>query len=191
MNAYGFDLKKVGTSVNSSELTKLKEIVLVRDFIIKQKNVSEGTRKKWLLVGLAALVIGAGLTSLSIVISETASKTYTYRYESKGIIKEGESRYIYTSMPEYKQFIVTASLEEFHNKYKKDPLFSRLDYSIKQFDQHIGEFYDTQTEQGSRRYLLTNVIKKPFNMKIIWVLITTGVMFLVAGFTSIFISKRW
>ncbi len=37
MVAYEFDINKIGAEISESELSKLKEIVLIRDFIINQK----------------------------------------------------------------------------------------------------------------------------------------------------------
>jgi transcriptional regulator with XRE-family HTH domain len=188
MKAYGFDMQKVGEKVSDSELSKLKEIVLIRDFIVKQRVDNTEVRRKWLKLGLIAIVIGTGLISFSIMNSENARVTHSYRYESKGIIKDGESRYLYAAMPTYQQFLDRG---QHPMPYKLDPVYKRLDYDIKRYNTDNGEFFDTITEKGSRRYLLTSVREKEHKNDLLWLFATAGIMLLAGGLSSLYISRRW
>ncbi len=192
MATYEFDLHKIAEKVSQSELSKFKEIVLIRDFIIKQRHTSTGERRKWLKIGLVALMLGSGLMSIGFVLQhEVESLNYSYRYESKGLIKVGESRYLYMHMPSYRDFSLMAVNEHLSQNYRKDPLFERLDYKIEVSAKHLGEFFDSKEPEVSRRYKLTDINRDPVDKSRYWIIFSFGVMLLVGGITSLNISKRW
>ncbi len=97
-------------------------------------------------------------------------------------------------MPSYRNFLALEDLTSIMRKqYQKSPLLKRLDYDIIKVKEYKGEFYDTQTEAGSRRYLLidssSSLHLEENSWR--WLLLSVGTMLIVGGVTSLFISRRW
>jgi len=188
ISVYGFTIKQVSEAVHSNELEKLKDIVMIREFIISTKKRSETERRRLLVFGVVMSMIGAFLLALGIAMKDHRSRTF--QYESKGVIKSGESQFLFAEMPEYQQFIRDMEIESRRKSLQKRALFSRLDYKFESFDKHLGAFYDKPSEQGVRRYNFAGSSSKqeplPFYLGI-----SFGFMFLIGGVSLFYVSRRW
>ncbi len=213
MEAYGFDLAKMGELVNDSELEKFKEIVVIRDFIMKERHQSVDDRRKWLKRGLVGVMLGGGLLTYGHLPVD--AQVETYMYESKGVILEGESRFIFAEMPSYENYMEILQHNRLRNQasnrasenkdtvvtneqmvegpsgsLRTHKLFPRLDYKVRRSDHYSGEFYDSDARDGSRRFFLTDTSYAHVNSNNM-LSITLGVMLLLGGLGSFFISRRW
>lgn len=189
MSAYQFTMQQVSEAVQSTELEKLKEIVVVREFILSTKKRRDKDKRRFLITGVVMSMIGALLLSLGIVMHDY--KEPYYQYESKGVIKSDENIHLFMNMPDYRQFTRMMSTNgESAERIKSDVLFSRLDYQIKTIDVDVGAFYDRSVEGGVRRYqkISSGSIR---NKTMFYFGVSVGCMFLFGSFSMFFVSRRW
>ncbi|MBE1299258.1 MAG: helix-turn-helix domain-containing protein [Alteromonadaceae bacterium] len=187
MSAYQFEMKQLGEMIHGSELDRLKDIVLVRDFIITHKKQSEGVRRNWLLAGLVMMMLGVGLATHGAM--SDADQQTRHLYESKGEIKQGESHLLFAEMPSYRRY--SSTMQDSNTSSRKidlveSPLFKRLDYQQLFLNEYQGEFFDKQ----DRRFILVSSEKSRDNSSLM-LLLSVGSMLLVGGLVSLFISRRW
>lgn len=181
MTTYKFTVGDLGQLVQDSELEKLKDIVLVRDFIISHRKQHETVRRFWLIAGLISLMFGAAAMAYALKIHEQS--TSQYLYESKGEIGNDESRFLYAEFPQFNEF--NRRLPD-KPEWKEHPLFERLDYTQDVTDQFLGEFYDL----GNRRYHLVSTMRTE-SQETHFLAPSIGIMFIVGGIAAFAISRRW
>ncbi|WND03378.1 helix-turn-helix transcriptional regulator [Temperatibacter marinus] len=210
MACYEFDLKKLGEAVDDSELEKLQEIVLVRDFIMRSRTKSEKSRRRWLITGLVAVM--TGVFFMGYAFSPLHDVQVKHTYESKGVIQQKESPYIFAEMPSFSDFKrimqtggkVTMELQGIgpgpapsseRDRLKMKPLSTRLDYHVTKTWQYRGEYYDIPVKEQEkagvyRRYNLIHSKRYRTTDPIVGML-AFGLMLFVGGLASFFISRRW
>lgn len=188
MQAYQFTVKQISEQVTSTELEKLKDIVLVREFIVTSKKADNANRKKWLLAGLVMLMLGSLIFSAGIAMKEYYYKTYIY--ESKGIVKNNEAITLFTEMPHYDRFELRLRSEPDRDRLNKHPLFSRLDYQQVTWDHDRGSFYDINVDGGKRRFGFIGQKITP-NRTFHYAFVSLGAMLIIGGLASFYISRRW
>lgn len=189
MSAYQFSMQQISEAVQSNELEKLKEIVVVREFILSTKKRRDKDKRRFLMAGVVMSMIGALLLSLGIAMHDY--KEPYYRYESKGVIKPDENIHLFINMPDYREFTRTMSTNgKTARRIKDHALFSRLDYHIKTLDVDMGEFYDRAAVDGVRRYQkVSSGFKRSKTM--FYFGISVGCMLLIGSFSMFFVSRRW
>lgn len=239
LHVYEFDLKILGEAVDESELEKLQEIVLIRDFIMRSRTQGEKTRRRWLLMGLAMVMVGVFFIGYSF--SPLHDRQNHYTYESKAVLNKGENPFMFTEMPSFREYqhvlrdwdgekcdpaIEVHKTENTENiinnprakcfnpktRLQTHSLFPRLDYHTSKTWQYRGEYYDVpvKVEQTTpskvsgqeigtdrfddtgkfRRYFLidTHVVRR--HDPIVGML-AIGLMLMIGGVASFFISRRW
>lgn len=190
MNAYSFDVRQICHQVEDSELEKLKDIVLIRDFIIANKKRTQKMRHLWLLAGLVAITIGAGLVTYGIAIRQDVALEYLY--ESKGLINPGEPKFLFAEMPSYEDFSTSSRLPAVLKNLQSNPLYQRLDFEQTISLVYRGDFYDESIQSTGqiRRFVMLKQRVIPTTDRFIKIL-SIGVMFLAGGCACFFICKRW
>lgn len=201
MAAYQFTMEQINEAVQGSEFDKLKEIAVVRAFILSTKKRQDKDKRRFLLLGLLMSMLGAFLLSLGIVMHD--HQEVAYHYESKGVIKLNESEYLFTEIPEYKRFDRVMKVDEDSNtanvfsdgvKSKRrliqDPLFQRLDFQHKVVDKDLGEFFMQAVDGGQRRYYKIST-RRPSNKLPFYLGVSLGAMLLIGSLSVFYISRRW
>lgn len=188
LKVYQFSIQQISEQVQSSELEKLKDIVVVREFIVSTQKRRDKDKRRFLILGILISMFGAFLLALGV-----ASKHHTeitHQYESKGIILESESLYLFDEMPEYQMFLRMMQGEPTQNKIKSNPLYERLNYLHTSFDYDRGLFYQEKVEGGIRMF---NKIGRDANRNywFHYLAVSFGVMFLVGGLNLFYVSRRW
>ncbi len=188
MQAYQFTVKQISEQVTSTELEKLKDIVLVREFIVTGKKAETANRKKWLVAGLVMVMLGTLVFSAGIAMKDYYYVTYTY--ESKGIVKSDEPITLFTEMPAFGMFEILMRSEPERERLTQHPLFSRLDYQQVSWRQDRGNFYDADVAGGKRRFLLIQQ-NRTLNHTFYYVFVSLGAMLIIGGLACFYISRRW
>lgn len=189
MAAYQFTMQQVSEAVQSNELEKLKEIVVVREFILSTKKRRDKDKRRFLIAGVVMSMIGSLLLSLGIAMHDYR-KPY-FQYESKGVIKSNENIHLFMSIPDYRLFTaIMAENKKSAERLREHELFPRLDYQIKKLDVDIGEFFDRAVDTGIRRFQKVNsgrrANKTPFYLGV-----SFGCMLLIGSLSMFYVSRRW
>ncbi len=188
LKVYQFSIQQISEQVQSSELEKLKDIVVIREFIVSTQQRRDKDKRRFLVVGTVASMLGAFLLALGIATKGHVRLDYIY--ESKGVVKDSESIYTFSPMPYHREFARKMSTERSREQLKKKALFNRLDYKQVTSTEDKGAFYDQKVEGGTRRFhqvdsrIKTSVM--PFYLGV-----SFGVMFLVGGLNLFYVSRRW
>ncbi|WP_052749128.1 helix-turn-helix domain-containing protein [Arsukibacterium ikkense] len=188
MQIYQFRVKQISEQVTSNELEKLKDIALVREFIITRKRAETASRKRWLIAGLAMEMFGTLIFSAGIAMKDYAYVSYVY--ESKGVINENEAITLFTEMPNYEWFERRMRSEPERQKLTEHPLFSRLEYQQVSWRQDRGNFYDIDVAGAKRRFLLIQQKLTP-DHRVFYIFVSLGAMLMMGGFCCFYLSKRW
>ncbi|MBV2130638.1 helix-turn-helix domain-containing protein [Arsukibacterium indicum] len=188
MQAYQFTVKQISEQVTSTELEKLKDIVLVREFIVSSKKADNANRRKWLLAGLVMVMLGSLIFSAGIAVKEYYNETYIY--ESKGVVKDDEVITLFTEMPHYERFKIRMNNEPDRDSLADHPLFSRLDYQQVSWDHDRGSFYDINVVGGKRRFNFVGQKITP-NRTFHYAFVALGAMLIMGGLACFYISRRW
>ena len=188
MQAYQFTIKQISEQVTSTELEKLKDIVLVREFIVTSKKTESANRKKWLVGGLVMVMLGTLIFSAGIAMKDYYYVTYIY--ESQGVVKNDEAITLFTEMPHYDRFELRMRSEPDRLRLTKHPLFSRLDYQQISWHHDRGSFYDIDVDGGKRRFGLVGQKITP-NHNFHYAFVSLGAMLIMGGFVCFYISRRW
>lgn len=188
MKVYQFSIQQISEQVQSSELEKLKDIVVVREFIISSQKRRDKDKRRFLVWGTLASMFGAFLLALGVVSKDHVQ--FTHQYESKGVLKADESIYLFDQMPQYQRFVRIIESESKRKQLERSPLFERLDYIHTSFDQDRGLFYQEQVEGGVRMFnKLGHDTHRNYWMH--YLAVSLGVMFLVGGLNLFYVSRRW
>lgn len=189
MHAYQFSMPQFSDAVQSSELDKLKDIMIVREFILSTKKRQDKDKRRFLVTGILMSMLGGLLLSLGVVMYD--HKTASYHYESKGEISLTESDYLYAELPEYREFL---SIMNSHTgrteRLKQHKLFPRLDYQLQTQEVNLGEFYMVETEGGKRRFQKASSRSKRNKMPF-YLGVSLGIMLLVGSLSVFYVSRRW
>lgn len=188
MQAYQFTIKQISEQVASAELEKLKDIVMVREFILTGKKAETANRKKWLLAGLVMAMFGTLIFSAGIAMKDYYYVTYTY--ESKGIVKSDEPITLFTELPHYDRFEIRMRSEPDRERLTTHPLFSRLDYQQITWDHDRGAFYDIDVDGGKRRFHHYREKITP-NYTFHYVFVSLGAMLMMGGLGGFYLGKKW
>lgn len=188
MQVYQFSIKQISEQVTSTELEKLKDIVMVREFIMTSKRADSTNRRKWLIAGLVMAMLGSLIFSAGVVMKD--GFYVAYFYESKGLIKENEPLTLFIEMPGYRGFEAQMRSEPERIKLAEHPLFSRLDYQQISWNYDRGAFYDADLDGGKRRFYRTEEKIYP-NPTPHFILVALGAMFIIGGCSCFYISRKW
>lgn len=185
MAVYAFSLQQLDGEIKNSELEKLKDSVAVRDYIFGQRKKGQHLRQRWLAVGLLMLMAGSALLAYGLQIRDQFDTVYLY--ESKGVILDGESRFVFAEIPDSRSF---RRHMEHGSDLKNHPLFNRLDYHQVNVDTYRGDFFDEKGDMGDRRYYLFDSRSRATSRPV-YLFISLGTMLCVGGLASFFLSRRW
>ena len=188
MQAYQFTVKQISEQVTSTELEKLKDIVLVREFIVTSKKADNANRKKWLLAGLFMLMLGSLIFSAGIAMKEYYNETYIY--ESQGIVNSDEPITLFTEMPAYGMFEILMRSEPERKMLTEHPLFGRLDYQQISWDHDRGTFYDISVDSGKRRFNFVGQKITP-NRTFHYAFVSLGAMLMIGGLACFYLARNW
>ena len=211
-SAYDLDIAAVCDQVSDPELEKMREVGAIRTMLNGRARKTVRAYRTALLLGAALVVLGSGLLAHWGWVSHSPNLEY-YVYESKGVVLEGESPYLFKSMPTsrdlarmnghaYDNFFRSA--EAMQTEYDKGRLSraeldtyllrlelrDRLDYDTLTYGNHRGEMFIEPADGGSRTYTLVDRREKEAAIHTAAYFIF-GVMFVVSGLLSFFVGSRW
>ena len=184
---YGFSIKELDGALSNSDLEKLTDIAVVKEFLLTMKKRMERHKRNWMIVGLLMTMWGAFSFALGIVMKDHT--TLLHLYESKGVVKQGESLNIYNNLPSSSRLSGFISLGETQH-FEQNPMFERLDYQQLTFDVDKGTFFTEDTQDGKRRF---NRVQN-FREQSLWphyLGVSFGVMLLAGGLCSFYLRKKW
>lgn len=185
---YGFTVEQLTNELGHEELTKLKDIVSIREFVNNTRKQNTRSQRRLMVGAVIMLMLGALLFAFGIAMKD--NREVFFIYESKGVIKQEESLNLFASMPEYHEFLATMEIESRRNYLKTSPLFPRLDYDQSLDSEYRGNFYDVAVEGGHRRYNRVGADGRK-NPQPFYLGVSFGFMFIVGGLALFYTSRRW
>jgi transcriptional regulator with XRE-family HTH domain len=189
MAVYQFSMQQISEVVQSSELEKLKDIVVVREFILSTRKRRDKDKRRFLLAGVVMSMLGGLLLSFGVVMHDYDERSYIY--ESKGILKPTDNDYVFMGMPEYQLFkVIMRNNDAYTKELQQRPIFDRLDYQQQIQELDLGAFYTAEIEGGKRRFQLVKMSKKS-NKVPFYIGMSLGIMLLVGSVSLFYVSRRW
>ncbi|NVJ98921.1 MAG: helix-turn-helix transcriptional regulator [Alphaproteobacteria bacterium] len=173
---YGIKPEELVRSVFSAELDKLREIKEVRKVVLSRQKSEARLMRGWLIAGLLMIMIGAGMLGLAVSIPE--DRSVNFRYQSAGVIKEGESPMIFE--------MLYGGAPDKDGKTWTD----RANYDYRTVYENRGDFFMEKVEGGYRKYTLLEAKERHQPTAISWHY-ALGTMFLFGGLACFYVSRRW
>lgn len=143
---YGFEITELNNALNAEDIKRLTEVKVVKDYMLNTNNQLILSQRRWLIAGLLMIMIGAFSVSLGYLFKDL--KQTSYLYESKGLIKKGESLNIYNNLPSSKRLSKLIEMGSsgsplpFSNRtFSNIPFFERLDYKKVELEEDKGTFF--------------------------------------------------
>lgn len=211
-SAYDLNLAEICESVADPELEKMREVTAVRGALNARVQMGLKTHRRSLLLGAFLIVLGSGLLAYWVWI-DRSDVPINYVYESKGVVLEGESPYLFNTMPSsrdlahmegpaYDHYFLSESQIRWQSEQgrindsdrvvfeNRLVLRDRLDYDRQEFGNHRGDMFIADVSGGSRTYtLLEQRSKRPDFDKAAYFIL--GIMSVIAGILSFFVGARW
>lgn len=185
VEAFGIDTDKMATILFPAELDRLREIGAVRDILLRQYRDSRALSRRWLLAGLALLVIGGGLAGLSRLDDGGIDKTYAY--QSIGLIRPGEGLDVYDGMDAR---VDADAPDQEARRTEREALVARADYQTRSVTEFRGPGF-VEAEPGGRRvWSLVGQTETPRASRYWWAGVPAWSLIL-GGLGCFFISWRW
>ncbi len=183
VDVYQINVRELYEKISSDELNKLKDIGLVREAILSKNRSKVKTTRSWLVAGFIMISLGGAFLAAS-VLPIYSSPEYIYR--SDGILQVDEELRAYDLLQNDNSVLNdNRQLIE-----KRKDLLSRLSYMDETSGHYKGDGYVKSTLKGRRFFKLidSREVKRNFSNR--WFLVPS-LMFLIAGFSSFYISRRW
>ncbi|WP_306090345.1 helix-turn-helix domain-containing protein [Qipengyuania flava] len=165
VDAYGIDAQEMVGVLFPGELDRLREIDALRDLLLARSLDDIRTPRRFLIAGLAALMIGGGFVGFSQL--EPARAVTQYTYQSIGVIAD--------NAPLDTAIAPGAPGEDEQTKF---------------ISQMRGPMFTEQVSGGKRVWNLvgSDIIEKPPPYR--WALIP-GIALIIAGLGCFFVAWRW
>jgi len=195
-STYTIDMDELGRKVFSDELNKLREISSIRTLMLKRHGTETKYLRSWLAAGLVSLMAGT-----SLVVYQTHQGHYaewTYKYQSPGVIKAGESVRVFERLKEREELhdrlnmvVPNRGTDNSVPEEKPGESYSeRLEYHRLDLHENLGPVLIKVVEGGRRRYELVDESIREYSRRND-ILLALGVALLAGGFASFFLSQRW
>lgn len=183
VKAYDIDLEKLAQTVHLGELERLRDISAIRDLVRRGQQANAQGRRRWLMLSLLMIALGGAL--LSLVVTERRYADTEIEYISKGMIKEGESDFLYTHLTPFD----TVRLAD---QFADDPLLTRLDpvYRWHRAEEDRGAYYIEPVADGRRVFERAGWRHVPprLNGHLGHAMAVALLLFGLGGF---FVARRW
>ena len=186
-SAFSFSMADLHREIDADDLKRLEEIVLVKSYLVEERKSHLKSRNRIMILSVIMLMLGSGIFTYGFLLHNNVNLTYIY--ESKGVIKAGESKFQYAELPEYNRFNNIMQNEQLRKNLMENPLFKRLDYDQNSYSSFRGNFFDVDVEAGSRRYFLIDrretSMPTPFYQGV-----SFGVIFIVGGILGLILGRK-
>lgn len=180
VDIYGIDVSEMYSQISPGEIEKLKDLHQIRQIVIQATAKSDTAKRRWLLAGLLAMIMGGAFLAASFV-PDTISTVYTYR--SEGVLSSDEDLWAYN--------LIKKRLDESSPDFaKKQELLGRLDQSYEESESFKGNYFVQEEKNGRRFFQQIGKEDIPPTFVNRWFLVP-GLMLLLGGISCFYISRRW
>jgi len=194
--AYALDMSDLGQKVFSAELDKLREISSVRTLVLRRQNSETKYLRSWLAAGMVMLMVGTGLTVFQT--HQGYSETFIYKYESPGVIRDGESVRIFERLRERERLndqlrmgILSGNGERELPKEEHGESYSdRITFELLNLEENLGPVFIKEVPGGRRRYELVSQDSLRYSNRND-ALLSLGVALVMGSFACFYFSRRW
>lgn len=183
VDVYQINIDELYEKIHSDELNNLKDIKSVRDAILKMNKSKIKTTRSWLIAGFIMLSLGGAFLAASIIPIRSGAQ-YTYRSDGDLQLDEELSSY---DLIQKDNSVLNGNKQLIE---KRKNLLSRLAYMDEVTGQYKGDAYVKKTLKGRRFFELIDKREVERNWANRWFLVP-ALMFLLGGFCSFYISRRW
>lgn len=197
LNAFASDAEKFLEGLNLAQLDRqFLQIPAIASHLNNHKEIRIGSIKKWLFG--SALAVTLGMTSIAASHFGLVLTNKQYQYVSSGIVKEGESQFIFNNWQSnlalptgaYSDTEMKANQSQIIEKNKE--ILSRLAEDYLLTNDYQGEVFILPVEGGTRTYQLHNGFadgKNLFPLKN-RLLMLFGFLLTFSGITGFFVEYR-
>ena len=200
---YELDIEALCDDLDEPELRKLKDLAAIRDVLAVRARKGVRVFRRSLIIGTALVVLGSGLLALWFWL-DRAHPPSEYVYESKGVVLEGESPYLFKVMP-WQGELAVMSGRAYDELFRAHPnageaekelvaqrthLVGRLDYHRIVSTADRGEMFIEAVDGGSRTYAKRGRQSRDRQVDSVYPFVL-GVMSVVSGLLLFFIGRRW
>ena len=194
--AYSLDMDDMGRKVFSAELDKLREISSVRALVLARQTSETKYLRSWLAAGMAMLMLGSGFV---VYESNQGLKGKSInKYESPGIIREGEPVQIFARLAEREEvrdhlrlnILMGDSTAELPDENLGESYSDRLSYDLLNLEENLGPVFVKQVPGGRRRYEFKVHVSYEYSTRNN-ARFALGVALVMGSFACFYISRRW
>jgi len=186
-SAFNFTMADLHSQIDSEDLKRLEEIVLVKSYMVDERKSQLESRKRITYFSMIMLMVGSAIFTYGLLMKDNINVSFIY--ESKGVIKPGESQFIFAELPEYRRFNSLMQSEGARKDLTAHPLFDRLNYDEIIYSGFRGNFFDLTVKDGSRRYFLVSQRERqmptPFYLGV-----SIGILFIVGGILGLTLGRK-
>ncbi len=201
--AYGFIPEDVCTTVSDPELQKMREVAAIRTALTRRLQKGLHVHRRGLILGALLIVLGSGLLAHWYLVGNS-TVLYEFVYESKGLVHEGESPYVFKTLPGSSEmahmsgqsfersFLEPAEGDSAeHQIYRqRQELLKRLDYQQQVFSNDRGDLYIQPVDNGSRTFMKVDQRPKQMTPDTA-IYFIFGIICVVGGLLSQIVVARW
>lgn len=183
--ALKFEMSDLSEAIDADEFKRLEEIVLVKTYLAEEHRAKTKSQRRLRFFSVALLMASSFFLTYGYMLKDNMN--HAYIYESKGVVKEDESMFVFAELPHYEQF--NRLMQHNHSEIAKHPMFNRLDFDQIIYSEFRGNFFDMSVKDGKRRYFLIKQRQKamptPFYLGI-----SFGILLLTGGIGGLFLSRQ-
>ncbi|MBY0563975.1 MAG: helix-turn-helix transcriptional regulator [Hyphomonadaceae bacterium] len=184
VDAFGLDTGAMTDLLYPAELDRLRDIETVRKHLLQRQHDTRAITQRWLLAGLAMLILGGALIGLAQV--ERGGVDNRYTYQSDGVILAGESLEVFAGIddaPEPSAPDYAARLA------RRDALIARLDERTISLSEMRGPTFIESIPEGNRLWRLVGATAVSTPARFGWALVP-GFALILGGLGCFLISWR-
>ena len=181
VDIYDIQTRDMAGVLFPAELDRLRGIDSLREILLENARARQAMPRRWLIAGLAALVVGGGFVGLSRV--EEARTVQQFIYQSDGVILPDESSDIFANLDEEPNPAVERVVD-------REKLLRRLDERTQVTQEMRGPEFTERTVKGRRVWRLVGGAERLVPAKYRWALVP-GLALIAGGLGCFFLAWRW
>ena len=183
--AFGLETKAMVGILFPAELDRLREIDAVREVLLRQAREARSLSRRWLLAGLAMLILGGGLLGLSKIDGGATARHFTY--QSSGVSLPGESLDVFAGLDDEPD----PAAEDYADRVaRRDALIERVDERFQSGPLFKGPAFIESVAGGKRVWRLVGTSDRRQPGRFRWAG-AAGLALLLGACGCFFISWRW
>ena len=179
---YEIDVEQLLSELFPGEVDRLREVRQVRQSILTASQATTSIAKRFLIAGIAMLMVGGALNGLAQV--ETGSTGVHYVYQSPGVILPGESLNVFDNVgdadPDSASGLSAAQQD----------LLARIDEQTRQSEDYRGPTYIEELDSGRRVWNLVGGVEQTRSKTFAWANVP-GFALAIGALGCFFASWRW